>query len=94
MTQIRVVEEYEIAPNFFAYVRTLHEPQNSVRIDLSLLEKWVDGRDELHVYSYTSNEKILAEAIVEIYKIISDVKYCKKLWQEGKTLKQRMEEEK
>ena len=93
MTQIRVVEEYEIAPDFFAYVRTLHEPQ-SVRVDLSLLKKWENDRDELHVYSYSSSEKIPADAIVEIYKIISDVKHCKKLWQEGKTLKQRMEEEK
>ena len=93
MTQIRVVEEYEIAPDFFAYVRTLHEP-DTVRVDLSLLEKWVDDRDELHVYSYTSSEKIPADAIVEIYKIIYDVKFCQKLWQEGKTYKQRMEEEK
>ena len=91
MTQIRVVEEYEIAPDFFAYVRTLHEPQ-SVRVDLSLLKKWENEREELHVYSYSSSEKIPADAIVEIYKIISDVKHCKKLWQEGKTLKQRMED--
>ena len=39
MTQLRVVEEHEIAPDFFAYVRTLHDPQ-SVRVDLSLLKKW------------------------------------------------------
>lgn len=91
MTQLRVVEEHEIAPDFFAYVRTLHDPQ-SVRVDLSLLKKWENNRDELHVYSYTSSEKIPADAIVEIYKIISDVKHCKKLWQEGKTYKQRMED--
>lgn len=91
MNEIRVVEEYELAPNFFAYIRTLHEP-DSVRVDLSLLEKWVDDRDELHIYSNTSSEKIPAEAIIEIYQIISDVKYCKKLWKEGKTYKQRMED--
>ena len=91
MTQIRVVEEYELAYNFFAYVRTLHESE-SVRVDLSLLKKWENDRDELHVYSYTSSEKIPADAIVEIYKIISDVKFCQKLWQEGKTYKQRMED--
>ncbi len=90
MTQVRIVEEYEIAPNFFAYIRTLHEP-DSVRVDLSLLEKWIDGRDELHVYSKTSSKKIPADAIVEIYTMISDVNYCKKMWQEGKTYKQRLE---
>jgi hypothetical protein len=91
MNEIRVIEEYELASNFFAYVRTLHE-SGSVRVDLSLLKKWENDRDELHVYSYTSSEKIPADAIVEIYKIISDVKYCQKLWQEGKTYKQRMED--
>ena len=91
MNEIRVIEEYELASNFFAYVRTLHEA-GSVRVDLSLLKKWENDRDELHVYSYTSSEKIPADAIIEIYKIISDVKYCQKLWQEGKTYKQRMED--
>ena len=43
---------------------------------------------------YQSAYGVIFDAIVEIYKIISDVKYCKKLWQEGKTFKQRMEEEK
>ena len=72
MNEIRVIEEYELASNFFAYVRTLHESE-SVRVDLSLLKKWENDRDELHVYSYTSSENFPADAIVEIYKIISDV---------------------
>ena len=84
-TESRLTEEYHLKDNLYAFVRIYHTPA-SVRIDLSLYEKYVEC-DELHIYSKELDGKCPTPALAEVYGIISDADKCIKLWAEHKNAK-------
>ena len=84
-TESRLTEEYHLKNNLYAFVRTYHTP-TSVRIDLSLYEKYVEC-DELHIYSKALEGKCPTPALAEVYVIIADTNKCEKLWAEHRNAK-------
>ena len=81
----RLTEEYLLKNNLYAYVRIYHTPY-SVRIDLSLYEKYIEC-DELHIYSKVLEGKCPTPALAEVYGTIADTDKCVTLWAEHKNAK-------